>query len=68
MDKSLFVTPVNRKGISALAALIFQDNKRMQKGNAESMPVGQKIKMRLKRRKKIFCRIATRNFAYLPHK
>jgi hypothetical protein len=38
MDKSLFVTPVNHYGISALAGLIFSANKLMTKGNAESMP------------------------------
>ncbi|MDT0175957.1 hypothetical protein Q9R34_07860 [Enterobacter sp. BRE11] len=63
MDKSLFVTPVNHYGISALAGLIFSANKLMTKGNAESMPATRKIKMRLKLRKKIFCRIESGNFA-----
>jgi hypothetical protein len=31
------------------------------------MPAGQKIKMRLKQRKKIFCRIARGFFAELPN-
>ncbi|ADO10074.1 hypothetical protein Pvag_1889 [Pantoea vagans C9-1] len=31
------------------------------------MPAGQKIKMRLKQRKKIFCRIAGVIFADLPN-
>jgi len=31
------------------------------------MPAGQKIKMRLKQRKKIFCRIARVIFADLPN-
>jgi len=31
------------------------------------MPAGQKIKMRLKQRKKIFCRIVRRFFAELPN-